>query len=85
MLIMSVGGIVSSNTDMILLLYNEGTFARSDVFGTYVYRVGLGAEGSGGGQYSLGTAISLFSTTINFTLLFIANRISNKLTEFGLW
>lgn len=85
LLIMAVGGMVSSNTDMILLLYNEATFAKSDVIGTYVYRVGLGAEGGGGGQYSLGSAISLFSTTINFCLLFLANKVSNKFTSYGMF
>lgn len=85
MLIMAVGGIISSNTDMILLLYNEGTFSSSDVIGTYVYRVGLGAEGGGAGNYSLGAAINLFANIINFCLLFAANKICNKVTNFGLW
>ncbi len=85
LLIMAVGGMVSSNTDMILLLYNEATYPKSDVIGTYVYRVGLGADGTGGGQYSLGAAINLFSTTINFCLLFLANKISNKLTSYGMF
>lgn len=85
LLIMAVGGMVSSNTDMILLLYNAATYPKADVIGTYVYRVGLGADGSGGGQYSLGAAINLFSTTINFCLLFLANKISNKLTNYGMF
>lgn len=85
MLIMAVGGVISSNTDMILLLYNPGTYSKSDVIGTYVYRVGLGANGTGSGNYSLGGAINLFANVINFALLFLANKVSNKLTNFGLW
>ena len=85
MLIMAIGGIISSNTDMILLLYNPGVYPKADVIGTYVYRVGLGTDGSGAGNYSLGAAVNLFANTINFCLLFIANKISNKFTNFGLW
>lgn len=84
MLIMSIGSMVASNTDMILLLYNEANASKSDVIGTYVYRMGLGADG-GGGHYSEGTAISMFTNIINITLLFIANKISKKVTDYGLW
>lgn len=41
MLIFAVGDIMSSNTDLILLLYNNATMKTADVFGTYVYREGL--------------------------------------------
>lgn len=79
-LIMTVGSILSSNTDMILLLYTPSTYKTADVIGTYVYRVGLQ-----GGQFSYTTAINLFSSVIGFTLTFIANRVSNALTGSGLW
>lgn len=79
-LIMTVGSVLSSNTDMILLLYTPSTYKTADVIGTYVYRVGLQ-----GGQFSYTTAINLFSSVIGFTLTFIANRVSNALTGSGLW
>lgn len=80
MLIMAVGGMLNSNTDLILLLYTSATYETSDVLGTYIYRVGIQ-----GGKFSETAAIGLFATLINFVLVFAANTISNKLTNTGLW
>lgn len=80
MLIMAVGGMLSSNTDLILLLYTSATYETSDVLGTYIYRIGIQ-----GGKFSQTAAIGLFATLINFALVFGANTISNKLTNTGLW
>ena len=80
MLIFAVGDIMSSNTDLILLLYNNATMKTADVFGTYVYREGLLT-----GKTSLGTAIGLFASTVNLILVFIANKCSNKISGDGLF
>ncbi len=80
MLIFAVGDIMTSNTDLILLLYNNATMRSADVFGTYVYREGLLT-----GKVSLGTAIGLFSSTVNLILVFIANKCSNKISGDGLF
>jgi putative aldouronate transport system permease protein len=79
-LIFAVGSLLGSNTEMILLLYNPAVYETADVIGTYVYRDGLM-----GGNFSSGTASGLFVSTLNFILLFIANSISKKITDFGLW
>ena len=79
-LIFSVGGLLSSSTDMILLMYNPAIYSTSDVIGTYVYRMGIE-----GGKFSATTAINLFVTVINFTLLFICNKITTKVADYGLW
>ena len=50
------------------------------VVGTYVYRLGILEA-----QYSYTTAAGLFVAIIGFIFTYIANRISNKLTGFGLW
>ena len=82
---MALGGILGANTDLILNLYGPANYAKSDVIGTYVYREGIGDQGTGGGKYSATAAIGLFSAVINITMLFIANKISNWLTDTGLW
>ena len=46
-LIMAIGGILNTNSDLILLLYTEATYNVADVIGTYTYRLGIV-----GGQYS---------------------------------
>ncbi|MDR3174059.1 MAG: ABC transporter permease subunit [Treponema sp.] len=79
-LIMAVGSILSTNTDLILLLYHPATLETGDVIGTYVYRVGI-VQGS----YSYSTAVGLFMSMFAFILTYTANRISNKLTDYGLW
>lgn len=85
-LIMALGGILGANTDLILNLFNNANAKKSDVIGTYVYRMGLGADGSTSlPKYSFGQAISLFTSIINITMLFIANKISTLLTDTGLW
>jgi putative aldouronate transport system permease protein len=80
MLILNIGGMMSSSTDKVLLLYQPNTYEVSDVLGTYVYRMGLGQA-----DYGFGTAAGLFNSVINLILLIFANTMSKKLTEQGLW
>ena len=85
-LIMDLGAILGTNTDLILNMYNAAIYEKADCIGTYVYRMGLGVEGGSGlPQYSQTSAIGLFSSLINITMLFIANKLSNWLTDTGLW
>ena len=77
---MAVGGLLGANTDMILLLYVPATYEVADVIGTYIYR-----EGLQGGKFSYTTAIGMIQTVINFGMVFIANKISDKLTGAGLF
>lgn len=79
-LIMTIGGILNTNSELILLLYTPAVYDVADVIGTYTYRLGIQ-----GGQYSYTTAAGLFMSGIGFILTVIANKISNRLTGFGLW
>ena len=79
-LVMQVGSILNTNRDLILLLYRPSTYETADVIGTYVYRMGIE-----GGKYSYSTAVSLFMSLFGVTLTIVCNRISNKLTGYGLW
>jgi putative aldouronate transport system permease protein len=79
-LILAIGSILTTNTDLILLLYHPATYETADVIGTYVYRLGIE-----GGEYSYATAVGLFMSVIGFILAFTANKVSNKLTDYGLW
>jgi putative aldouronate transport system permease protein len=79
-LIMAIGGILGTNSDLILLLYHPATYEVADVIGTYTYRLGIV-----GGEYSYTAAVGLFMSVIGFILTFSANKISNKLTDYGLW
>ena len=79
-LIIAIGGILSANSELILLMYTPATYDVADVIGTYTYRMGIE-----GGQYSYTTAAGLFMSLIGFALTFAANKVSNRLTGYGLW
>jgi len=78
--IFAVGGLLNSNSQLILLIYNPALYKKADVIGTFLYRSGIA-----GGQFSYGTAVGLFMTIINFTLLYSANAITRKRSENALW
>nr|WP_240647330.1 ABC transporter permease subunit [Paenibacillus nanensis] len=80
LLIFAMGGIVGTDFQKVILLYNPQTYEVADVIGSYVYRQGL--EGA---QYAYTTAIGLFMSAISFTILFITNWISRKVSETSLF
>ncbi len=79
-LIISVGCILNTGFEKILLMYQPVTYGTSDVIQTFVYRMGIM-----GNNFSYATAISLFQGIISLTLLWIVNKITNKYWECGLW
>lgn len=80
LLILAIGNLLSANSEFILLIYNPMVYDTADVIGTYLYR-----EGLLGGNFSSGAAVGLFISLINFSLLYIANTLSRKHTDYALW
>lgn len=80
LLIFAIGGLLSANSEFILLMYNPAIYETADVIGTYVYREGLMS-----GNFSFGTAVGLFTSIINFVLLYVANNVSRRYTDHALW
>ncbi len=80
MLIMQAGNVMSVGFEKIFLLQTDVNREASDVISTYVYRMGIL-----GGQYSFSSAVGLFNSVINVTLLLIVNKISKKLGDTSLW
>ena len=80
MLIMRMGGMMSSNTDKVLLMQIALTYDVSDIIGTYVYRRGIQDA-----DYSYSTAVGLFNSLINVVFVVTANTISKRLGESSLW
>lgn len=52
----------------------------SEIISTYVYKIGLLNA-----QYSMATAIGLFNSLINFTLLILSNSLSKRVMGSSLW
>lgn len=80
LLIFSIGGMMSVNTEKVLLMQLPLTYEVSDVIGTYVYRRGLIHF-----EYSYGAAVGFFNSLINIILLIIANALAKRYTETSLW
>jgi putative aldouronate transport system permease protein len=80
MFILRIGRIMTVGFEKVLLLYNENTYETGDVISSFVYRKGI-LEMS----YSYSTAVSLFNSVINFTMLVIFNKICKKISESSLW
>ena len=80
MLIMKVGHLFNVGYETIILLYQPSTYETADVINTYVYRTGLV-----GAQYSLASAVGLFNGVVGMVLVFGANYVSKRVTEYSLW
>lgn len=81
LLILKIGHMMDVGFEKIILLYNPTTFETADVISSYVYRKGL----SGGYEYSSSSAIGLFQSLINFSLLITANWLTKRMNGSGLW
>lgn len=80
LLIMSLGNILGSSFDRPFAFQNNLVMKVADVISTYVYRVGIK-----GLQFSLTTAVGLFQSVVGVFFLLMANFISRKLGERGIW
>ena len=80
MVIFAVAGIMNNNFDQIFVLQNPFNIERSEVIDTYIYKVGMQQL-----QFGLAAAVNIFKSILAIILLGIANFVSNKLTDNGLF
>lgn len=80
MFILSVSSLVNDDFDQIFNLYNKAVYSVGDVLGTYIYRVGLVDM-----KYSFSTAVGLFRNVLAIILLVLANTISKRVNDYGIW
>ena len=78
--VMAAGRVLSVGYEKILLLQNNLNLDCSQVFSTYVYKVGLE-----GGEYSLSTTVDLFNCVVNIIVLTIVNFITKFASGVSLW
>lgn len=80
MLLLRCGSIMNIGYEKILLMQNSLNMEKSDVISTFVYRSGiLGAE------YSFASAVGLFNSICNFTLLLAANWMARRMSQTSLF
>ncbi|MFC5464862.1 ABC transporter permease [Lederbergia graminis] len=80
LLIFAMGGILGTDFQKVILLYNPQTYEVADVIGSYVYRQGIL-----GAQYAYTTAVGLFMSVVSFIILYITNWVSRKVSETSLF
>lgn len=80
MFILRCGSILSVGYEKVYLLQNDLNLDGSEVISTYVYKVGLVQS-----DFSYSTAVGLFNTVVNCFFLIVANTLSRKLTDNGLF
>jgi putative aldouronate transport system permease protein len=80
LLLLQVGNLLNVSMQKALLMQTALNLGTSEIFGTYVYKIGLIDA-----QFSYSTAINLFQTLVNLVLLIVVNYASKKITEESLW
>lgn len=76
LLIMNTGNILSVGFEKVYLMSNSLNSSAAEVISTYTYKMGMQQA-----QYSFSTAVGLFNSVINFTILVIVNQIARKTSE----
>ena len=82
LLIMSMGGVLSTGFEKIYLMQNNLNIRASEVIDTYVYKIGLASPIA---NYSYPTAIGLFQSLIGMVLIMGTNVIAKKVGGESLW
>ena len=80
LLVMNLGNILGSGFDRPFALQNKLVMDVANVISTFVYKNGIK-----GLQFSLTTAVGFFQSVICVIFLLLANWISRKLGERGIW
>ena len=80
MLILAIGGMASIGFEQPYVMQNSTVMEVGDVISTFVYRVGLEQA-----DFSIGTAVGLAQSVINFVLVISANAISKRISGNGIW
>lgn len=80
MLIMRMGSVITVGFEKVFLMQNNLNMNVSEVLSTYVYKLGLIDS-----RYDFSTAVNLFTSVVNCTMLIIVNTIAHKVGETSLW
>ena len=79
-LILNLGGIMSVGFEKTYLLQNPLNLETSEVIATYVYKIGLLNA-----NFSFATAVGLFNSVINLSLLVLVNAFAKRIAKSSLW
>lgn len=80
LLILRLGDVMEVGFEQVFLMYNGAVSEVAEVFDTYVYRVGIQQ-----GQFSYSTAVGLFKSFVGLVLVVVANKMSKRFGEEGIY
>ncbi|HPF87251.1 MAG TPA: ABC transporter permease subunit [Candidatus Limiplasma sp.] len=80
MLILTSGSILNDNFDQVYNMMNAAVYSVANNISVLTYELGLKNM-----KYSLSTAIGLFKNVIAFGLVILANTISKRVNDYGIW
>lgn len=80
MLILNCGKVMNVGFEKVFLLQTDLNLDVSEVISTLVY-----SQGILNSQFSYATAVDLFNSVVNLTLMLVVNSISKRVSEVGLW
>lgn len=80
MLILNMGNVMNAGFDQIFNLYNATVLDKADIIDTYVYRLAFND-----GNFSYSTAVGIFKSVVNCTLLLTVNKIAHKMGQRGIY
>jgi putative aldouronate transport system permease protein len=77
---LNLGGILNAGFEQVLVLYNPVVYKTGDILDTYIYR-----EGYLGSEYSLGSAVGLFKSTIGFCLIMLSYWLADRFANYRIF
>lgn len=77
MLILRCGSLVSVGFEKAYLMQGDLNLQTAEVISTFVYKTAMG----GSGQFSYSSAVGLFNSVINCTILIFVNWLSKRLSD----
>lgn len=80
LLLLSIGRLMSNGFEQIYVFQNAGNVTVSEVFETYTYKLGIVD-----GRFSFAATVGLFSSTVGFILLLLANTAAKMIGEEGIF
>jgi putative aldouronate transport system permease protein len=80
MLILTTGSILNVGFEKVFLMQNPVNYGTSEIISTYVYKSGIQQA-----QFSFSTAVGLFNSVVNCTVLLIVNWISRRVSNTSLF
>lgn len=80
MTILALGSVLNAGFDQVYNLYSPVVYKTGDIIDTYVYRMGIQQA-----QYSVGTAVGLFKSSVSCVLIGVSYLLADKFAGYRIF